>query len=343
MASNKKARATYEGPSSDRIAESDVAEETMSAMVKLAKDQLEPYDIGQPTAECQLMTPSERSLVTQRDELRPVQGRAEDTDECVMTSHTKGHEVTSVEEGHDVEFGNCAKESQEAKVEELQNTKASLSGSLTKSKEELASSVTSAAETAKVICSSHQNCDWNFDTRRTSDCGHSETQPLDTDTDDQLDDERIITVREEPVLFKEFKTTLEKKGLDRKTNHHDLTKTESEEIFVLSKAIQENETVALKLEQSAKAVEAKEKAEALPRPTRPPPWRDKFRACQSGASQKSSRTTEASQCYGLHPRTWSTRFQSKKGWRISTCLSTPSNSLWEAIEMKARSPDKFMV
>ena len=33
----------------------DVAEDTMSAMVKLAKDPLEPYDIGQPTAECHLM------------------------------------------------------------------------------------------------------------------------------------------------------------------------------------------------------------------------------------------------------------------------------------------------
>ena len=45
------------------------------------------------------------------------------------------------------------------KVEELQNTKASLSESLTKSKEELASAVTSAAETAKVISSLHQSCD----------------------------------------------------------------------------------------------------------------------------------------------------------------------------------------
>ena len=82
-------------------------------------------------------------------------GRAEDPDERVTTSHTEGCEVTSVEEGHDVEFEKCAKESQEAKVEELQNTKASLSASLTKSKEELASSVTSAAETAKAISSLH--------------------------------------------------------------------------------------------------------------------------------------------------------------------------------------------
>ena len=55
---------------------SDVAEETMSAMVKLANDPLEPCDIGQPTAEW-------------RDERRPVQGRAEDTDEGVKTPHTE--------------------------------------------------------------------------------------------------------------------------------------------------------------------------------------------------------------------------------------------------------------
>ena len=44
--------------------ESDVAEDTMSVMVKLANEIDEPHDIGQPTAECQLMTPSERRLVT---------------------------------------------------------------------------------------------------------------------------------------------------------------------------------------------------------------------------------------------------------------------------------------
>ena len=59
----------------------------MSATVKLAKEIDEP-DIGQPTAECQLMTPSERRLVT-RCELRPVQGGEEDTEERVMTSHTE--------------------------------------------------------------------------------------------------------------------------------------------------------------------------------------------------------------------------------------------------------------
>ena len=65
-------------------------------------------------------------------------------------------------------------------------------------------------------------------------------------------------------------TALEKKGLDRKTNHKDLMKIETEEIFALIKA-----TVgALKLEQSVKEV-------AQPRPTRPPPWRDK---CDRGES-----------------------------------------------------------
>ena len=62
---------------------------------------------------------------------------------------------------------------------------------------------------------------------------------------------------------------LAKKGLDRKTNHQDLTKAKTEEIFVLTIA-----TVgALKLERSAKEV-------AQPRSTRPPPWRDR---CNRGS------------------------------------------------------------
>ena len=188
MASNKRARATFEGQSSDRIAESDVAEETMSATVKLSKEIDEP-DIGQPTAECQLMTPSERRLVT-RCELRPVQGGEEDTEERVMTSHTEtceSCEVTSVEEGHDVDGRNAPQ----------------------------------SDETAGIL--------------------------------KQLKDEMSADL-----------TAFKKKELDRNTNHHDLTKAETEEIFVLTKAIGEKETVALKLEQSAKEVAQ-----------RPPPWRDK--------------------------------------------------------------------
>ena len=123
------------------------------------------------------------------------------------------------------------------KLEELQNTIASLSGSLTKSKEELALSVASAAETAKVISSLHQSCDWllqNFDTRRTTQNGEIvneriwinsftskilkfspwiQTLTLSCTMSVSLQFER------NPVLSKEFKTTLEKKGLDRKANH----------------------------------------------------------------------------------------------------------------------------
>merc|ERR1712136_271492 len=62
-------------------------------------------------------------------------------------------------------------------VEELQNTKASLSASLTQLKEELAAAVTSAAEIAKVLSSLHQSCDWllqNFDARKTARAGEVE-------------------------------------------------------------------------------------------------------------------------------------------------------------------------
>ena len=57
------------------------------------------------------------------------------------------------------------------KVKELQNTKASLSGNVTKVKEELVSATSSAAETAKLISSLRQSCDWvllNFDTQKTA-------------------------------------------------------------------------------------------------------------------------------------------------------------------------------
>ena len=47
---------------------SDVAEDTMSTVVKLAKDPFEPYDIGQPTSKCLLMVfvpPGENWLHTE--------------------------------------------------------------------------------------------------------------------------------------------------------------------------------------------------------------------------------------------------------------------------------------
>ena len=64
-------------------------------------------------------------------------------------------------------------------------------------------------------------------------------------------------------------TAFKKKELDRKTNHKDLTKAKTKEIFVLTKAT----AGALKLEQGAQEV-------AQPRPTRPSPWRDK---CNRGS------------------------------------------------------------
>ena len=84
-----------------RDVESDIAEETMPAVVKFATKICESCD--QPTAECQLMRPSRRKLVTQRCELRPA---AEDTEERVLALQTEmceKSEVTSVEEGHNVE------------------------------------------------------------------------------------------------------------------------------------------------------------------------------------------------------------------------------------------------
>ena len=61
----------------------------------------------------------------------------------------------------------------------------------------------------------------------------------------------------------------------------------------------------------AKAVEAQEKAEALPRPTRPPPWRDKLqsnRGCSRTEQEERTVETEV-QCCALHE---GARPQSKK-------------------------------
>jgi len=118
--------------------ERNVAEETMSVMVKLANEIDEPYDIDLPTAECQSRTPFEERRVTHKDDAslekkeegarsrgacldveneafqekdgymddsRPVQGGG-DTDERVMMPHTEKCEKSE----------NYAKESQESKV-----------------------------------------------------------------------------------------------------------------------------------------------------------------------------------------------------------------------------------
>merc|ERR1719434_220613 len=96
----------------------------------------------------------------------------------------KESQEAKVEEDHSQsEYEGFMKESSQSRadkvkeVEELQNTKASLSSGLTQSKEELASAVTSAAETAKVLSSLHQSCDWllqNFDARKTARAGEVE-------------------------------------------------------------------------------------------------------------------------------------------------------------------------
>ena len=71
--------------------EKDAAEETVSALVKLAKEPLEPDDIDQQTPES-------------RDDSRPVQGGGEDTDERVKTLHTEMCEKSEKrEEGYDVD------------------------------------------------------------------------------------------------------------------------------------------------------------------------------------------------------------------------------------------------
>ena len=75
----------------------------------------------------------------------------EDTEERVMTLRTEKCEKSEVISWRkDLTSKTVRRSRRRPRWKELQNTKASLSGILTKAKEELASSVTSAAETAKV-------------------------------------------------------------------------------------------------------------------------------------------------------------------------------------------------
>ena len=101
-------------------------------------------------------------------------------------------------------------------------------------------------------------------------------------------------------------TAFKKKGLDRKTNHQDLMKVETEEIFVLSKAIQGKETLALKLEQ--KVLKPKKKPKRCQGRQGRRLWREKLqliRGCcrtQEAARQEveKKRTAETEvQCCGL--------------------------------------------
>ena len=81
------------------------------------------------------------------------------------------------------------------------------------------------------------------------------------------------------------------------------------------------------------------KAEAQPRPVRPPPWRDKlqrdiphdWRKCDKGR-----KFVVACNPVQRHEAT------SQEVMNFHLCLSIPINSLWKALEMKARSPEKFV-
>ena len=99
-----------------------------------------------------------------------------------------------------------------------------------------------------------------------------------TSVEEAHDAELVIVAQSDETasLLKQLKdemsadlTAFQKKGLDRKTNHHDLMKTETKE------------TVEV-----AAAVKAQEKAETLPRPARPPPWRDKHATIEYGRKSK---------------------------------------------------------
>ena len=64
-------------------------------------------------------------------------------------------------------------------VAELEDAKAAVPATLVQSKEELASTVTSPTETAKVISALHQSCDWllqNFGPRRTVCAGEKQAR-----------------------------------------------------------------------------------------------------------------------------------------------------------------------
>ena len=206
--------------------------------------------------------------------------------------------------------------------------------------------MTSAADTAKVISSLHQNCDWllkNFDTRRTAQNGEIVgilklslwiwVLTLSCTMSVSLQFER------NQVLFKEFKTALEKKELDRKTNHQDVAKTGTEEICVLTKAIGEKETAALKPEQSARAVEAQEKAEALP-PTLERQVSSGSVRCEVRKAVAQQRRVNVVAC----PSYLEHKAAIQEGVKnFHLCLSLLNNSLWEALEMKAHSEKSMNV
>ena len=238
------------------------------------------------------------------DESRSVKDGAEDTNERNVTSHSEmceqsaeGCEVTSEEKGHDVKFENHAKESQEAKHKGASGCCGDSSG------------VERKGPQMPELRPYRQD-------QRSASLVNGMTR------------ERFSKNGEIVVILKQSKdemsadlTAFKKNGLDRKTNHQDLMKIETEEIFVLTKA-----TVgALKLEQSVKEV-------AQPRATRPPLWRDTLQsrasccrtegAARQEVEKKLTAETEV-QCCGLHPCTEAQGRNPRRGEEIPPLFGPP--------------------
>ena len=90
------------------------------------------------------------------------------------------------------------------------------------------------------------------------------------------------------------------------------------------------------------------KAETQPRPARPPPWREKLQS--TGKHERSCATVEisvesAQQRFNFVTCNPVQRHEaaSQEGvMNFHLCLSILINSLWEVLEVKARSPEKLM-
>ena len=174
---------------------------------------------------------------------------AEGTEERVFALHTEMCEKsgdTSVEEGHDVE-SDVAEETMSAMVKPVKA---------------ICEPYDVGQPTAECQFRGLPGESWFHDEASSCPC-RAEQKRVSSDGG------RYASQTGEIVgILKQLKGEFEKEELDRKTKHQDLMKAETKEIFVLTKANGEKETEALKLEHSAKEVAQ-----------RPPPWRDKFRAC----------------------------------------------------------------
>ena len=114
--------------------------------------------------------------------------------------------------------------------------------------------------------------------------------------------ERFLQNGETVGILKQLKdetsvdlTALEKKGLDRKTNHQNLMKTETKKTDEVAKAVEGEK----KGRSAANTDEGHHLGET------------RMRRLNTAASRRGD-AIEMSQCCGSQPRTWSTRLQSKK-------------------------------